>query len=51
MGNDDFMVTKGGCTGGGGSGFASQDLKKKRPVVHKPIQLGGQAVKWASFII
>lgn len=50
MGTDDFMGTKGGCTGGGEGGFASQDLEK-RPVVHKPIQLGNQAVKWASFII
>lgn len=46
VGGDDFTVT----TGGGGSGFASQDLEK-RPVVYKPIQLGSQAVKWASFII
>ena len=49
VGTDDFTVTKGGCTGGGGSGFASQDLEK-RPVVYKPSQLGSQAVKWASFI-
>lgn len=51
MGTDDFMGAEEGCTGEGGGGFSSQDLKKKRPVVHKPIQLGNQAVKWASFII